>query len=146
MENTYGESNTGYRLWDHLHIRGEYSILGHTKVDLTGSPPHTWRILLYDVVSVGLLGITSTYVENTLNRVLKSHRARDHLHIRGEYFADRKQAQNELGSPPHTWRIQNCVVGVNYATGITSTYVENTDINCTASGYARDHLHIRGEY
>ena len=51
-----------------------------------------------------------------------------------------------MGSPPHTWRIQNLQIPVNPKDGITSTYVENTNLDDFYSSESQDHLHIRGEY
>ena len=53
--------------WDHLHIRGEYR-----------------TNILTDEQS---MGITSTYVENTLLVTPTTATTKDHLHIRGEYVA-----------------------------------------------------------
>ena len=55
-------------VWDHLHIRGEYILPWlHIEARL-GSPPHTWRILSKGYCRFMANGITSTYVENTLNK------------------------------------------------------------------------------
>ena len=71
-------------------------------------------------------GITSTYVENT--KYINTHywRNKDHLHIRGEYYQLPYFLWKNIGSPPHTWRIQ--------------------DPNHDCMLQYRDHLHIRGEY
>ncbi len=50
------------------------------------------------------------------------------------------------GSPPHTWRIRNRTDGQERTLGITSTYVENTQIKKFLGSDFGDHLHIRGEY
>ena len=85
-------------------------------------------------------------MENTFSCTALIVAFRDHLHIRGEYFADRKQAQNELGSPPHTWRIPTTKATHKHYLRITSTYVENTQIKERDKDLNQDHLHIRGEY
>ena len=71
---------------DHLHTRGEYLIMVKQITDLTGSPPHTWRILTVPKGQAGKLRITSTHVENT--------------------FGVSATINTIKGSPPHTWRIQ----------------------------------------
>ena len=53
---------------------------------------------------------------------------------------------DELGSPPHTWRIQNQSLIEARMQRITSTYVENTSYSKVAKAMSEDHLHIRGEY
>ena len=50
-----------------------------------GSPPHTWRILMLANDMHIQDRITSTYVENTKKKLIKTKNGRDHLHIRGEY-------------------------------------------------------------
>ena len=53
---------------------------------------------------------------------------------------------HHMGSPPHSWRIQNGKAVYSDEDRITSTLVENTR---TASGGINgivDHLHTRGEY
>ena len=52
-----------------------------------GSPPHTWRIQIELKGLAALAGITSTYVENTPPELSGVDPAKDHLHIRGEYFS-----------------------------------------------------------
>ncbi len=50
---------------DHLHIRGEYWNLRVLILAILGLSPHTWRILERPEIAIDLLGIISTYVENT---------------------------------------------------------------------------------
>ncbi len=71
---------------DHLHLRGEHSVLVSLIVSELGSPPLTWRTLCIEDFRMEKLRITSTYVENTLNRVAVLLLSRDHLHLRGEHF------------------------------------------------------------
>ena len=52
-----------------------------------------------------ILGITSTYVENTADARKNFHPFEDHLHIRGEYVKLVTFFLVGGGSPPHTWRI-----------------------------------------
>ena len=93
---------------DHLHIRGEYGDQFISFLISQGSPPHTWRILTKDIVSLGVSRITSTYVENTA------------------FLA--QLSSNPKGSPPHTWRIRQKLADFFGVSGITSTYVENTTV------------------
>ena len=66
VENTLASRQTGHLTWDHLHIRGEYVHLSKASFEMTGSPPHTWRIPKQENKPVTETGITSTYVENTI--------------------------------------------------------------------------------
>ena len=70
--------------------------------------------------------ITSTYVENTYTTMIEFDDSKDHLHIRGEYRLEFHREAWLPGSPPHTWRIPSGSIAIALATGITSTYVENT--------------------
>ena len=93
---------------------------------VTGSPPHTWRIqdgLVFDLTEDG---ITSTYVENTLESFQWALVSQDHLHIRGEYIILKMVLNSLIGSPPHTWRIPKFFNSKVTFDRITSTYVENT--------------------
>ena len=91
-----------------------------------GSPPHTWRILSQLSADLALVGITSTYVENTLNIANALGTTEDHLHIRGEYGFIAGLITILVGSPPHTWRILQRTTRSRCYARITSTYVENT--------------------
>ena len=64
----------------------------------------------------------------------------------GEYLNPELHPLNQLGSPPHTWRILLSAGLVSATGGITSTYVENTLLHHLIHLQYRDHLHIRGEY
>ena len=57
---------------DHLHMCGEYHFDGFIIKVFLGSPPHVWRILPRCPVQNRIEGITSTYVENTVNKSLYS--------------------------------------------------------------------------
>ena len=92
------------------------------------------------------MGITSTYVENTVLNETPKEKVWDHLHIRGEYISCKQQLDGHSGSPPHTWRILIYFLFVAVCSGITSTYVENTDTSFSEETILEDHLHIRGEY
>ena len=105
VENTKLDSSNLEHSQDHLHIRGEYSLSFDTETTSTGSPPHTWRILVKSTLADYTQGITSTYVENTAQRQCWHSHHQDHLHIRGEYYFWWVFNQSTIGSPPHTWRI-----------------------------------------
>ena len=64
----------------------------------------------------------------------------------GEYAWIQFFSQSRKGSPPHTWRIPTARKTCRPASGITSTYVENTKNHYTKTEVDKDHLHIRGEY
>ena len=94
--------------------------------DIKGSSPHTWRILCSIFVRIKLVGIISTYVENTFYHSKQLPSYWDHLHIRGEYLISISNTFVPVGSSPHTWRIH---LGYNFGSKtmrIISTYVENT--------------------
>ena len=85
------------------------NFLAMYQMDYQGSPPHTWRILSKSKSGKHHRLITSTYVENTRNVESLVNALKDHLHIRGEYFYRCGTPWRSVGSPPHTWRIQNGV-------------------------------------
>ena len=72
VENTSTEQAGLYFTQDHLHIRGEYFDRKKRQECEEGSPPHTWRILKIMGGFFRLIRITSTYVENTVNKSLYS--------------------------------------------------------------------------
>ena len=121
-------------------------MLAGTGAAIIGSPPHTWRIPSVPACCRPSLGITSTYVENTMSSVSQSSTIGDHLHIRGEYLYFKRRLIMNEGSPPHTWRIRIFLCSFIFAVRITSTYVENTNIFSLFNTLYWDHLHIRGEY
>ena len=131
---------------DHLHIRGEYDKSQIQSLSSQGSPPHTWRILRFNAYFLYFYRITSTYVENTCSILIHFSVFWDHLHIRGEYLLQHLLEVPNLGSPPHTWRIQSFFCSSGFSTRITSTYVENTFCDYAGRSKEEDHLHIRGEY
>ena len=88
MENTTFGINVYWTLQDHLHIRGEYQRNEMTSTHNSGSPPHTWRILINELGKIIVSRITSTYVENTTLLLDQLKSDEDHLHIRGEYYSE----------------------------------------------------------
>ena len=125
---------------------GEYSIPIFLIHCTKGSPPHTWRIPHLKALKTLLVGITSTYVENTMWKWVAIAIFKDHLHIRGEYRWYLVRWCYKIGSPPHTWRIHLSLSKITRTDRITSTYVENTPARNGCWLYIQDHLHIRGEY
>ena len=85
-------------------------------------------------------------MENTVESLLQGLATGDHLHIRGEYVENVEVHSLQIGSPPHTWRIQFEAELYEQVDRITSTYVENTFNAIRYGEMSQDHLHIRGEY
>ena len=119
---------------DHLHMCGEYLSDSITTAELSGSPPHVWRIHALKDMSKEEIGITSTLVENTNRSGGEQFLWRDHLHTRGEYFTIDVVRPTNVGSPPHSWRILDLKVASHACTGITSTLVENTTASLISYG------------
>ena len=68
VENTLrGETNIADD-GDHLHTRGEYRLVVMMIRFCLGSPPHTWRIPSHKSHVRDSHRITSTHVENTVNK------------------------------------------------------------------------------
>ena len=84
VEKTYFLTLLPYLAKDHLHIRGENRLLVQVLLCGVGSPPHTWRKQIFLRICDCDYGITSTYVEKTLNCQVRHLEQWDHLHIRGE--------------------------------------------------------------
>ena len=72
VENTSTYFLLSRATWDHLHMCGEYGISSSTTIVIPGSPPHVWRIPLKGMLQLIKLRITSTCVENTVNKSLYS--------------------------------------------------------------------------
>ena len=53
---------------------------------------------------------------------------------------------DQVGSPPHTWRIRFSLARNSRPHRITSTHVENTSNPISLAATSGDHLHTRGEY
>ena len=92
---------------------------------MLGSPPHTWRKLVFVHAFGQAHRITSTYVEKTAGTLI--------IAVVGS------------GSPPHTWRKLSCCHVTHWKLRITSTYVEKTEHLSNLISRYQDHLHIRGE-
>ena len=72
VENTVQELIEKLKGEDHLHMCGEYMIDMLVRIGLLGSPPHVWRIHRLTCWVLPSYGITSTCVENTVNKSLYS--------------------------------------------------------------------------
>ena len=107
VENTYVCLLRVFRIKDHLHLRGEHTVLEVACLVCLGSPPLTWRTHTSACLEDSALRITSTYVENTLFWTWLVWFAWDHLHLRGEHPTRRCLLCNKRGSPPLTWRTQS---------------------------------------
>ena len=106
VENTQLRHLVKKKQKDHLHIRGEYFLIISVFITPLGSSPHTWRIHFHYFYFGIIVGIISTYVENTLLMCHHQGSSQDHLHIRGEYVSVILVTSILEGSSPHTWRIQ----------------------------------------
>ena len=126
VENTLADRKQAKMNQDHLHLRGEYSQIMLLVLTKSGSSPLTWRILDSAITNSQLLGIISTYVENTFFKDIGFSRWRDHLHLRGEYLLKIIGLTRDIGSSPLTWRIPLKSWILTSAIRIISTYVENT--------------------
>ena len=70
VENTNSSHSRSNTDEDHLHMRGEYAPARLLQRSESGSPPHAWRIPRRSYADYFMLGITSTCVENTVNKSL----------------------------------------------------------------------------
>ena len=134
---------------------------------LTGSPPHTWGILLASKSMNFCVRITPTYMGNTNCSAFGKIGTKDHPHIHGEYhdFVYGKVAQLGItptymgntfgghfsfvrfGDHPHIhgeyyWEEDPALGEVR----ITPTYMGNTKEIRSNGSMVRDHPHIHGEY
>ena len=132
MENTKCKVSKENLIEDHLHLRGEHLESLELARSEKGSPPLTWRTLIYFAFFSINFRITSTYVENTFKPTRRQGGGEDHLHLRGEHLFFSISLYNYIGSPPLTWRTLLGKYRKSGLLGITSTYVENTN----ASGVA----------
>ena len=131
---------------DHLHLRGEHFSVQLCILRFLGSPPLTWRTPKRIRYHHTIIGITSTYVENTKRCSCKCTIIKDHLHLRGEHQSKYQKASKLSGSSPLTWRTLMLWKAILNITRITSTYVENTFRLRQECGPCGDHLHLRGEH
>ena len=68
VENTCLQKRCNRKLWDHLHLRGEYPQPLISREHSSGSSPLTWRIRWKVWEQEKLSRIISTYVENTIRK------------------------------------------------------------------------------
>ena len=108
---------------DHPHIHGEYYDPEEAIENGKGSPPHTWGIHHRVPVISGMVGITPTYMGNTLAIIEQPAALQDHPHIHGEYSLAKLMIDCVVGSPPHTWGILEDVDKILAHPRITPTYM-----------------------
>ena len=70
--------------WKHLHGRGEDDITPSCRIDVSETPPRTWRRLSLTQACSAISGNTSTDVEKTTLKRILLWRTEKHLHGRGE--------------------------------------------------------------
>ena len=129
----------------HLHVRGENPKSERTSAGKSETPPHTWRKCRDSFTCEDPHGNTSTYVEKIRYRIPLRHRARKHLHIRGENIAASRRFARNKETPPHTWRKFAFWCDFSGCSGNTSTYVEKMSPKASTVVLLEKHLHIRGE-
>ncbi|KRK97319.1 hypothetical protein FD04_GL001333 [Secundilactobacillus odoratitofui DSM 19909 = JCM 15043] len=127
-------------------MRGEYMNAIIDAEQQLGSPPHARRILLKNLASATMMGITSACAENTCASTGKRIQLRDHLRMRGEYSVNSLPSNAKKGSPPHARRIHGGNGKGTLLERITSACAENTDGKWPCSSRFGDHLRMRGEY
>ena len=72
VENTFSAVINFKTIRDHLHMCGEYQSSVNGCDVFLGSPPHVWRIHHKSSINESKIRITSTCVENTVNKSLYS--------------------------------------------------------------------------
>ena len=133
-------------LRDHPHLRGEYIVHFTALTGAVGSPPPTWGIRCDAEHSDDTVGITPTYVGNTLIQVVILALLRDHPHLRGEYDTFYQPKVSAKGSPPPTWGIPKKNELLLEGLGITPTCVGNTGQGFNSPHLHKDHPYLCGEY
>ena len=75
-----------------------------------------------------MLGITPTYVGNTVREPEALSFLEDHPHLRGEHAENTSALTDAWGSPPLTWGTPGGHVPYAIMQRITPTYVGNTQL------------------
>ena len=122
---TCGGSGANF-LRNYLRVRGEYkeaSVYEMTYVEL---PPRARRIRCASIKLPSCPGTTSACAENTQTPLLKQHRTRNYLRVRGEYIPGQGLNHCFAELPPRARRIQQ--------------FIE------TYEPIVRNYLRVRGEY
>ena len=70
----------------------------------------------------------------------------DHPHIRGDHYTLCHTVNGYIGSPPHTWGPQVCIMLTRNEARITPTYVGTTIVIFFWRFLLKDHPHIRGDH
>ena len=127
-------------------MRGEYkeaSVYEMTYVEL---PPRARRIRCASIKLPSCPGTTSACAENTQTPLLKQHRTRNYLRVRGEYRQGAIASNFLLELPPRARRILLVPVTPVDDFGTTSACAENTNCSVVAVLLSRNYLRVRGEY
>ena len=111
----------------HLHARGENRITKIKAMNEMETPPRTWRKRRFQRVPLVDRGNTSTHVEKTQARRIRSSAVWKHLHARGENRFCLTFSAPASETPPRTWRKLNARPFQHHDGRNTSTHVEKTD-------------------
>ena len=115
-----------YGFRDHPRIRGEHSMVGKSRINSKGSPPHTRGTPVSGYKYLLVIGITPAYAGNTFIGAVPSIITWDHPRIRGEHAQSVKRQIMQKGSPPHTRGTPIRSIASVAERGITPAYAGNT--------------------
>ena len=93
------------RLWNYLHVRGEYCRGRVARVSRRELPPRARRIQLVEFFLRRLGGTTSACAENTFAFGINLHGCGNYLRVRGEYKSSMPKTKSDLELPPRARRI-----------------------------------------
>jgi len=111
-----------------------------------GSSPHPWGIHYCNIQIYTRIRFIPTSVGNTRPRSCRVPQHTVHPHIRGEYFLDTVNNDNNGGSSPHPWGIPTQGTLPTRWKRFIPTSVGNTVMLCFFLSIPAVHPHIRGEY
>ena len=109
-------------------------------------PPRARRIRCASIKLPSCPGTTSACAENTQTPLLKQHRTRNYLRVRGEYTYTTWSPNCFLELPPRARRIQNNIKHRIRIGGTTSACAENTTPQPHRPITHGNYLRVRGEY
>ena len=112
----------------------------------SGSPPHTRGTRDFDHKDKQDSGITPAYAGNTIVKILKNVKKKDHPRIRGEHDCKNFEECEKEGSPPHTRGTLNRYEVKKVRIRITPAYAGNTPTEHISLTNKEDHPRIRGEH
>ena len=104
-ENTLTERSIYSAARNYLRVRGEYWLLWLAHLWLLELPPRARRIRGFFPRPPPKHGTTSACAENTFSHVPRSHRCRNYLRVRGEYYIFERRLSHHLELPPRARRI-----------------------------------------